>query len=65
MSKLHIPVDDDKCCLCGDDNVETQLHLFSGCNWTNKVKNELETWSGVTSHGKKVAQCLSWIKGRH
>ncbi|PHT40127.1 hypothetical protein CQW23_18981 [Capsicum baccatum] len=49
MSKLHIPVDDAKCCLSGD-NMETQLHLFSEYSWTTRVKAELEMFGQESQH---------------
>ncbi|KAF3652039.1 putative histidine-containing phosphotransfer protein 1-like [Capsicum annuum] len=49
MSKLHITVDDAKCCLSGD-NMETQLHLFSEYSWTTRVKAELEMFGQESQH---------------
>ncbi|PHU30862.1 hypothetical protein BC332_02955 [Capsicum chinense] len=65
MQRLNIQVDDAKCCLCEADQIENQLHSFAECKWTNQVKTELESWSGISTQRKRVPQWLTWIKGRH
>ncbi|WMV57688.1 hypothetical protein MTR67_051073 [Solanum verrucosum] len=65
MIRLQMPIEDDKCCLCGESKLETQVHLFAECTWTTKVKEALETWSGIKIQKTEVTECLKWIKGRH
>ncbi|WMV51210.1 hypothetical protein MTR67_044595 [Solanum verrucosum] len=33
MLRLNIPVDNEICCLCHSQVMETQLHLFAHCTW--------------------------------
>ncbi|XP_070048614.1 uncharacterized protein [Nicotiana tomentosiformis] len=42
LIRVHIPVDDGMCCLCDENKVESQLHLFIECSWTVKLQDELE-----------------------
>ncbi|KAK4726637.1 hypothetical protein R3W88_031554 [Solanum pinnatisectum] len=65
MIRLQMPIEDDKCCLCGESKLETQVHLFAECTWTTKVKAALETWSSIKIQKTEVTECLRWIKGRH
>ncbi|KAH0710393.1 hypothetical protein KY290_012418 [Solanum tuberosum] len=40
--KLHIQVDDTDCFLCEEKVMETNVHLFETCKWTEIV------WQGIT-----------------
>ncbi|KAG5628920.1 hypothetical protein H5410_000637 [Solanum commersonii] len=56
---LQQRIEDDKCCLCGANNVETLVHLFPDCAWTMKVKTELENWSGELVLNKITGDLLN------
>lgn len=65
LSRLQIPINSKICSICKVDKEETQRHLFSECDWTSKLQDRLESWSGIIMQMKQVTQWLQWINGRH
>lgn len=63
MKRLHLMVEDEGCCLCGEAT-ETRQHLFMECYWMNEVKTKLSNWFGVIIPRGTVKQTLAWIKRR-
>ncbi|KAL3335812.1 hypothetical protein AABB24_031839 [Solanum stoloniferum] len=56
MNRLNIPVDDLTCCLCEEDEIEIQAHLFARCGWISEIKIALSTWSGLYLQERGVIQ---------
>ncbi|KAH0663151.1 hypothetical protein KY284_028082 [Solanum tuberosum] len=58
----HWPVDDLTCCLCEEDEIQTQTHLFARCGWISEIRIALSTWSGLYLQQKGVIQNLQWFQ---
>ncbi|WMV12323.1 hypothetical protein MTR67_005708, partial [Solanum verrucosum] len=63
--RLHIPVEDNDCCLCDEQTMETTMHLFEECSWTKSVWQELMKWVGITLTNNEIKQVLECIKVKH
>ncbi|KAH0636089.1 hypothetical protein KY290_038313 [Solanum tuberosum] len=62
---LNIHVDNDICCLCRSQVMETQLHLFAHCTWLGQVKAEILSWGGMQVYPGEVRQVLEMIKQKN
>ena len=45
--RLNINIDNNKCCLCEEDQDETQIHMFAECRWIDEVKSKFSSWIGI------------------
>lgn len=64
MQRLHIPLDNEDCCLCDEGVKETSMHLFAGCKWISEVRTMLSHWAGIHIIQGDATQCLLWMKNR-
>ncbi|KAK4711376.1 hypothetical protein R3W88_005889 [Solanum pinnatisectum] len=62
LVRLNIPIDTNQCCLCEEDQEETQMHLFAECRWIAEVRSKLSSWLGIAIQCKGVYSTLQWIK---
>ncbi|WMV25245.1 hypothetical protein MTR67_018630 [Solanum verrucosum] len=65
MLHLNIHVDNEKCCLCRSQVMETQLYLFAHCAWLGQVKAEIFSWAGMQVYPSKARQVLERINRKH
>ncbi|XP_060200822.1 uncharacterized protein LOC132629103 [Lycium barbarum] len=65
LLRLNITVEDEHCCLCNTQALETAHHLFVDCSWTQAVSTKLMQWAGVQLHLGGVQQTLARIKRKH
>ncbi|XP_049368638.1 uncharacterized protein LOC125833517 [Solanum verrucosum] len=63
--RLHIQVDDTKCCLCEEKVMETTKHLFEECKWSKMVWQEIVQWTGIYLINNGIKQFLDGIKEKH
>ncbi|KAK4721246.1 hypothetical protein R3W88_011479 [Solanum pinnatisectum] len=64
VNRLNISVDDLTCCLCEEDEIETQTHLFAKRGWISEIRIALSIWSGLYLHQRGVIQNLKWFQRR-
>ncbi|KAH0649553.1 hypothetical protein KY285_034801 [Solanum tuberosum] len=65
MLRLNIPVDNEICCLCHSQVMETQLHLFAHCTWLGKVKAGILPLANIQVYTGEVRQVLERIERKH
>lgn len=63
--RLHIQDDETDCCLCDEQVMETNSHLFEHCRWTKEVWLEIQKWTGVSVSAGGIQQVLENIKKKH
>ncbi|XP_019239888.1 PREDICTED: uncharacterized protein LOC109219873 [Nicotiana attenuata] len=65
LLKLNILTDGNmNCCLCELGVPETELYLFSECEWVTTVREKLATWTGIAFPQKPSRSTLKWIRNK-
>ncbi|KAK4730417.1 hypothetical protein R3W88_023405 [Solanum pinnatisectum] len=65
MLRLNNPVDNEICCLCQNQVMETQLHLFAHYTWLGQMKAGILPWANIQVYICEVRQVLTRIKRKH
>lgn len=69
LVRMHLEVENDKCCLCSEEEKETHQHLFAECFWFNEVLGWLSGWwlsgwLGISLPRLYTRNCLDWLRRR-